>query len=150
MTTKEFNSYLDGYLNGISVLDKDMSLKLLTHINPRPDKMRDMDDNSYIHYMRGILTALTQNKDLNPTLLSHCNHLLQIVNSVETQITITIDHKNKYDKQYWDKFWDKFWDKYKNDPLSYYWFNEYTIPLNRIKKPNFIDIRYYDMNGNSK
>lgn len=147
MTTKEFNSYIDGYLNGISVLDKDMSLKLLTHINPRPDKMRDMDDNSYIHYMRGILTALTQNKDLNPTLLSHCNHLLQIVNSVETQITITIDHKNKYDKQYWDKFWDKY--KF-NDPLSYYWFNEYTIPLNGIKKPNFIDIRYYDMNGNSK
>lgn len=138
MTTKEFNSYVDGYLNGISVLDKDMSLKLLTHINPRPDKMRDMDDNSYIHYMRGILTALTQNKDLNPILLSHCNHLLQIVNSVETQTSITIDHKNKYNKQYWDKFWDKY-EKDFPPPYYYHWDKD-TIPL----KNNPIVIRYYD------
>lgn len=136
MTTKEFNSYLDGYLNGISVLDKDMSLKLLTHINPRPDKMRDMDDNSYIHYMRGILTALTQNKDLDPVLLSHLNHLLEVTNKVEICSKLTIGNTDTKD----------YWNKYKKDFTPPYYWDKDTIPL----KNNPIVIRYYDSFLNEK
>ena len=135
MTTKEFKSYLEGYTDSVDVA---IRYKLVSLTHPCPDKTRDMDDIAYISYIRGLLTGLTKNTSLDPVLSSHINHLLEIADSVETQISIKIGHK---------PITRKFWDKYKNDPTPPHWYNEDTIPLNKINRPNPIDIKYHDMNN---
>ena len=124
MTTKEFKIYMEGYIDAQDEIIRH-PLKFLT--DPNPDKIRDLDDSDYIHYMRGLLIGLTKNISVDQVLLPHINHLLEIANSVETQIFKKIDSKNKYSPPYW--------------------YNKDTIPLNKINKPNPIDIKYHDMNN---
>jgi len=131
MTTKEFKSYLEGYTDSLDVA---IRYKLVSLIHPCPYKIKDMDDNTYIIYMRGVLAGLIKsftNKIDDPILLPHINHLYEIAYNVETQIFIKIDSKNKY------------WDKYKTDPPPppQYWYDKDTIPLNKINKPSPIDIQ---------
>lgn len=134
MTTKEFKSYLEGYVDS---LDKDTQHQLTVYTHPNPSKMRDMDDNTYIHYMRGILTGLTKVVSPDSALLSHFKHLLEVANKVEICSKLTIGNIDAKD----------YWNKYKKDfPPPYYYWNKDTIPL----KNNPIVIRYYDSFLNEK